>query len=55
MKFYCERYQFFIEDSKCTTCKIRNRCDIREILLDDLPSQNESINESNDTEEDTYE
>lgn len=55
MNFYCERYQNFIDTYKCNVCKKRNSCDIREIMLDDLPSQNESINESNVLEEEPYE
>ena len=55
MNFYCERYQFFIDIFKCNYCKIRNKCDIREMMLDDISPQNESINECNNTEEDKYE
>ena len=55
MNFYCERYQDFIDIYKCNVCKKRNCCDIREIMLDALPPQNESINESNVLEEERYE
>ena len=55
MNFYCERYQDFIDTYKCNVCKKRNYCDIREIMLDEMPPQNESINESNVLEEETYE
>lgn len=55
MNFYCERYQDFIDTYRCNICKKRNSCDIREIMLDELPPQNESINESNVLEEERYE